>query len=134
MSSAVHTQTQHARTDKTLTGISIYSDELRPVVNEAAHTSIPAWCRGGKKKNTKITRAQTDSPNSCFCSRPTLTDTPTLAIDNHNGQHVVFAQHHSSELVASNTEKIRRCNHRAPKTRSERKGERRKKRGRGAAK
>lgn len=36
--------------------------------------------------------------------RPTSTDAPTLVIDNHNGQHVVFAQHHS-ELVASNTAK-----------------------------
>lgn len=39
-----------------------------------------------------------------FSFRLTSTDTPTLVIDNHNGQHVVFAQHHS-ELVASNTAK-----------------------------
>lgn len=41
-----------------------------------------------------------------FSFQPSWTDAPTLVIDNHNGQHVVFAQHHS-ELVGANTAKRR---------------------------
>lgn len=103
MSRAMYTQKYkntscHRQTPATR--IFIFSDNLHPFKKEAIRLSIPVLGKSHVHRQVNTDSLQTLSLPFSF--QPSWTDAPTLVIDNHNGQHVVFAQHHS-ELVAANT-------------------------------